>query len=60
MLLHPFLLESNAAILHMQLTVPPVVICCADYDNPLSRTCSTYINCQYEFVRIAIEDPGIR
>ncbi|GAB4815785.1 hypothetical protein N2152v2_002831 [Parachlorella kessleri] len=34
--------------------------CGTDYDNPLSRSCSTYINCQYEFVRIAIQDQGIR
>ena len=34
--------------------------CGTDYAHPLSRTCSTYIMTQYEFVRQAIEDPDVR
>ena len=34
--------------------------CGTDYAHPLSRSCSTYIKTQYEFVRQAIEDPDVR
>jgi hypothetical protein len=33
--------------------------CGTDYDNELNRTCSTYFNMLYNYVRIGIEDPTI-
>ena len=33
--------------------------CGTDYENELNRTCSTYFNMLYEYIRVGIEDPGI-
>lgn len=33
--------------------------CGTDYENDLQRTCATYFNMLYEFVRIAIADPEV-
>jgi len=34
--------------------------CGTDYAHPLARSCSCYIQTQYEFVRQAIADPDVR
>ena len=55
--LHNVRTQSMQAHMHTAMRTPSMR---ADYDNPLSRSCSTYINSQYRFIRVAIEDPEIR